>query len=405
MDLIKSFSLFAALAFACCSSSEARREFTSIRDTSVTTANAFSDLQMDSVSLAGYIRENNLGESTARQLVNFYLERNYHYAWFTTDGLAEHGKAFWNHYRNHKAAIGDTSTRNSSLYRFMHTVVNDDAEAGMQPAEIMQKELELTLHFMSFARQAYEGKVDPSEVQWNIPRKRINAIALLDSLVSGNTDLQQLEPVNEDYQRLRKSLRKYREIEKTGGWAPIVIEQKVVRKGDTAAGIAQLKRRLHQVGDYMLNDTSHVYTDELEWAVLQAQERFGLQADGVVGPATLRALNVPLEDRVKQMLANLERMKWIPEQDSGRRLVANIPAYQLHVYDENEEQFSMRIVVGNAATRSVIFSDKLEYVVFSPYWNIRAALCATKSFLPCSATHATCSRQTWSKQEPPMGYL
>jgi L,D-transpeptidase YcbB len=83
----------------------------------------------------------------------------------------------------------------------------------------------------------------------------------------------------------------------------------------------------------------------------------------------IKTLNVPVEDRIRQMLLNLERMKWMPERPADF-IVVNIPEYRFRVYEEGKEALAMDVVVGKAANRTVVFSDELKYVVFSPYWNI-----------------------------------
>lgn len=121
-------------------------------------------------------------------------------------------------------------------------------------------------------------------------------------------------------------------------------------------------------GEYK-GDTSELFNNELKQAVILKQRSYGMKDDGIVDQDFIDELNVKLEERIKQMHINLERMRWMPEEQPSR-LVANIPEFRLHVYENHEEVLGMNIVVGKAANRSVIFSDELKYVVFSPYWNI-----------------------------------
>jgi murein L,D-transpeptidase YcbB/YkuD len=123
------------------------------------------------------------------------------------------------------------------------------------------------------------------------------------------------------------------------------------------------------MGNYTTGDTTITYNPELVTAVKQAEASFGLKQDGIIDAALIKRLNIPVEDRMKQMLVNLERMKWMPEVPANF-LLANIPEYRLHVVENGKEVLGMNIVVGKAANRTVIFSDQLKYVVFSPYWNI-----------------------------------
>lgn len=96
----------------------------------------------------------------------------------------------------------------------------------------------------------------------------------------------------------------------------------------------------------------------------------GLKADGVAGPNTLKALNIPVQDRIEQLLVNMERMRWMPKETSGKRLVANIPEFRLHIMEDDRKIFDMKIVVGKAVHKTVVFNDELKHIVFSPYWNI-----------------------------------
>jgi len=122
----------------------------------------------------------------------------------------------------------------------------------------------------------------------------VNALALLDSLVANKgQQLEEWEPVNNDYQQLKKQLPRYYEIEKNGGWLPLNLNRKIYKMGDTAKAIARLKKRLNLEGDYKPSEVSDVFTKELEDAVKQAQKRFGLKADGILSPSLVAELNVP----------------------------------------------------------------------------------------------------------------
>jgi murein L,D-transpeptidase YcbB/YkuD len=173
---------------------------------------------------------------------------------------------------------------------------------------------------------------------------------------------------------MRNQLIRYYKLEKAGGWEEIKGDQKVCKQDDSSTMVTLLKERLRSTGDYKNEDASPLFTHELKTAVLKAQKRYGLAADGIVGPATLRALNIPVSERIKQMLVNMERMRWMPASGEGIRLVANIPEYKLHVYEGGEKVFDMRIVVGKAAHKTVVFNDELKHIVFSPYWNIPASI-------------------------------
>src|SRR5690242_5422065 len=339
-------------------------------DTSINQSNAYSNLETDSTALENYIRKNSVKTSIADKMRDFYKNRNYHFAWFSSDGLTEQGRSFYNLHNLYIKAKIDTSIFDKQLHETMEKLINDDS-ITLTPEQVTETELHLTQHFFSYTKEVYEGTIDPSQLQWHIPRKKIDAVALLDSLVAKNGNkLEDWEPVNRFYPLLRNQLIKYYEIDKKGGWPKIELNKKIYKKGDTAKAVLLLKKRLSITGDYKGEDTSNVFNETLQLALINAQKRFGLKEDGVLGAAIVKELNVPVSARIEQMLINMERLKWMPNEGSGTRLVANIPEFRLHVVNGKKQEFSMKIVVGKAGHNTVIFTDSLEYVVLSPYWNV-----------------------------------
>jgi len=366
---------------ACDSPASKNNKTAETRDTTINESNAYSKLALDSLTLENYIRENKVNASMAAKMRNFYANRNYHFAWFSNDGLTEQARAFYNLHNMYIKAKIDTSIFDKQLHETMEKLINED-NFSLPPGELTETELHLTQHFFTYTKEVYEGTIDPTQLQWHIPRKKIDAVALLDSLVAKNgAKLENWEPVNVLYPRLRDQLLKYYEIDKKGGWAKINLNKKSYKKGDSAEAVLALKKRLTITGDYKGEDTSKGFTVELESALKQAQQRFGLNPDGILRAETAKELNVPVKARIEQMLINMERLKWMPNESKGTRLVANIPEFRLHVIDGKQRQFSMKIVVGKAGHNTVIFTDLMEYIVLSPYWNVPQSI-VRKEILP-----------------------
>jgi L,D-transpeptidase YcbB len=341
------------------------------RDTTITPAVAVTRLVLDSAYVEHFIAEQQLAEKEAAQLRNFYNSRNFQFAWFTEDGLAEQAQAFWNLHEQYVDYSKDSSLFNQRLHATMDTLTSGDSTAHLRGTDLRQTELQLTRHFFVYAQYAYGGKVDPEELQWHIPRKKVDAVALLDSLVARKgRNLEEWEPVNQGYRELKKKLLELYELEKQGGWDSLQLDRNVYKQGDSGPFVVKLKRRLAAWGDLDSADRSKKFTAATRRAVQQAQQRFGLKEDGIVGKDLLRALNVPLERRIEQVLINLERMRWLPPQPEGKRLLANIPDFRLHVFDSAGKVMDMKIVVGKAGTSTVVFTDSLKYVVLAPYWNV-----------------------------------
>ena len=342
------------------------------RDTTITPATSFSKLFLDSLKLEVFIKGQDAGDSAARQLRNFYNSRNFQFAWFTEDGVAEHTRSFWNLYNNYILYFQDTALKYKNLHRQIDLLMNDDTTLNITMERMLQTELQLSKHFFEYSNNAYIGKVDPNELQWRIPRKKINAGVLLDSLIARDgKNLQDWEPVNIFHKRLKKELVRYYEINKAGGWKEIALDgSKKYKPGDSAKIIKQVKQRLKISGDYENDDTSELYTALLNPVITRTQRGFGFKQDGVITDALINELNVSVKNRISQLLINMERMRWVPEQPKKDHIIVNIPEFRLHVFEGEKKLFSINIVVGKAATNTVIFTSQLKHVVFSPYWNV-----------------------------------
>lgn len=353
------------------------------RDTTITTATAFSKLFLDSAQLEIFIKKEFAEDKAAEDMRNFYKNRNYQFAWFTENGIAEHTKSFWSLHNNYIIDFGDTTLKYKYIHKEINLFMQQDSLAAISPVLMLQTELQLTKHFFEYSRNAYLGKVDPNILKWYIPRKKINEVALLDSFLNlRGTQLQEWEPLNIYYQRLKKELIHYHSIDKGGGWQQITAEKmKSFKVGEASPIIKAVKDRLRKSGEYKGGDTTSKYTTDLLTAVILKQRSFGLREDSIINYALIKELNVPVNERIKQMLINLERMRWVPQQQEPNIIVVNIPEYRLHVFEVGKKMFSMDIVVGKEANSTVIFSNQLKFVVFSPYWNIPASI-VQKEILP-----------------------
>lgn len=336
------------------------------RDTTIQPQAAFTLLMLDSNTVANFLAKEVKNDSTKSKITGFYNARNYQYAWFTEDGLSESGEAFWNLHQNQDSVEKDTSTNDSGLHLAVQALLNDE-RVNLNKDSVQKIELNLTVHFFDYVKAAFGGKVNPEDLQWHIPRRKLNAIALLDSFLAGGG--KDWQPFNPSFYQLQGKLKLYASVVKAGGWSVIKTNVKKLRQGQSNAAITTLKKRLQVSGDFADADTGKLFTPALYDAVKKVQRSFGLKEDGAITTELLDKLNVPAEERMQQMLVNLERLRWLPEPQRDR-IVANIPEYKLHVYEEGKEVLFMNIVVGKAANRTVIFSDELEYIVFSPYWNV-----------------------------------
>lgn len=236
-------------------------------------------------------------------------------------------------------------------------------------------ELLLTDAFMVLGSHYLAGRVDPTTVapQWVANRRDADMAAVLTSaVIAGEPDvaLRGLLPPQPGYGRLREALARYRAVRAEGGW-PTVEPGPALRAGDTGSRVEALQARLIAGGDLEPDaDTAGVFGPATEAAARRAQRRHGLEVDGVVGAATLTALNEPVEHRIRQLVLNMERWRWLPQVLGERHVLVNIANFELDVVEGGREVLTMRVAVGRPFRKTPVFSDRISHLVLSPYWHV-----------------------------------
>ena len=381
MKKILVFLTLCSLVFiSCTNSQEDDKEKAEIekkvskRDYSITKANAYSDLFLDSMRMEKFIAEKKFSDSIIRRMRSFYNTRNFQFAWFTSNGLTEQARGFWNLHEYFTTYVNDSSSlQNKELVKKMdNLIIEENMNVNGSNESIIETELTLTQHFIDYTLQNYEkGYVKRKEMERFIPRKKEDIVALADSLINKkHNDDKYFEDINDNYRLLKDQLARYHKITVAGGWPTVPAEIIKVKKGSSSPAVAILKKRLQITGDLPAADSSQVFNDTLELAVKNAEARFGYNADGKITEAFLKDLNVPAVERLKQILINMNRMRWMPNKPEGNLLVANIPEFVVHAYEGSNKVFSMNVVVGKEGHNTMMFTGDLNQIVFSPYWNI-----------------------------------
>ncbi len=354
------------------------------RDRSITRDNSYSDLFLDSIAVETFIKEKKIADSIARRMRSFYNARNYQFAWFNSEGLTEQTRGFWNLHDYVTTYGSDTTLKEKALQKKMdRLIVEENLRMNAADKATQQTELTLTQHFIQYMLNNFEkGYVKRKEMERFIPSKKTDVLYQADSLLNKkHKDDKYFEDVNENYGALKNQLGKYFNIAKQGGWQPISISGKSLKKGMSTPAVAALKKHLYLTGDLPVADSTQVFNDTLETAVKSFQARHGYTPDGVVGPAILKELNVPAEARLQQILMNMERMRWMPNEPQGNLIVVNIPEFVLHVYEGKKKAWDMNVVVGKEGHNTMMFTGDLNQIVFSPYWNVPQSI-VEKEILP-----------------------
>lgn len=246
-----------------------------------------------------------------------------------------------------------------------------------------QLDAALTSALQRYLVDLRRGRVDPREIhaRFDVPNPdSFDPAALLAAALATDTLAQALrdaEPRVPLYAALRQALAQYRALAGHSAWlTPLTLPARALSPGEGYAGLPVLAQRLEALGDLPAGTFVPArYEGALVDALRAFQERHGLEVDGVLGPATLKALNVPPSERVRQIELSLERLRWTPLLHGPRMVVVNVPEFTLRAYEVEGTQLTvrlaMKVIVGKALdTRTPLFDEDMRFIEFSPYWNV-----------------------------------
>jgi len=241
------------------------------------------------------------------------------------------------------------------------------------------KESEMDALFDNLVKAIGSGIVDPliAQKEWKRESDLVDSKQLRRQILSGVQSLDDainsITPQHWMYQSLQKMLV---ELEGIDQEKQIFTPSKtILEQGMTNPVVKILKNALIQKGDY--NPESKVddqFGSDLTLAVEKFQIRHGLEADGIVNEDTFKALNTPIQSRIDQVRANMERWRWFPAKLEETHILVNIPEYRLRMQHEEDPIFEMNIVVGKPRHMTPIFSETMKHVVFAPTWTVPSSI-------------------------------
>lgn len=212
--------------------------------------------------------------------------------------------------------------------------------------------------------------------QWHHDPPRFDAVAFVDEL-AGQPDparhLAELPPPREGYRRLADALAELERRRAAGNDWPQVPAGPILEVGDTHPHVALLRTRLAREGAEDVPAPVHspeFFDRPLAEALRAAQRRFGIAADGVLGPATRRALNRTLDERIEQVRLNMDRWRRLPDDPGERYILVNLARFRLDFIENGKSVMTQKVIVGQPYLSTPAFADEMTYLVFNPYWEI-----------------------------------
>ncbi len=221
---------------------------------------------------------------------------------------------------------------------------------------------------------------DEIKAKWAKYEVRKNFITLLKKAIEKQDINLAINEVNYTFpyaKDLENEIKRLEEISQSGGYITIPETKTILKKGNFYPQIKQIRQRLYQSNDLDsilcerdIENCLEYYDQTLFTAVINFQKRYGLIADGIIGKKTIEKLNTPVEEKIKTVRINLERMRWLPRNLGKEFILINIPAYKLKFYEEKEVQLKMDIIVGKKRFPTPVFSHRMSEIIVNPYWKI-----------------------------------
>jgi murein L,D-transpeptidase YcbB/YkuD len=151
---------------------------------------------------------------------------------------------------------------------------------------------------------------------------------------------------------------------------------RTLRLGMVDERVPLLRKRLDVPAGDEGNDA--IYDADVVAAIKTFQDHLGLEVDGIAGPATIAALNGGPAVSKEDIIANMERWRWMPADLGVDNVFVNIPEFRLAVMHDGVPTFTTRVVVGKPATQTPVFSDNIRQIVVNPYWNVPPSIASNE---------------------------
>ncbi len=338
--------------------------------------------QIASLREYGRLGRVDAGVSAAGAVAGFYERRGFEPAWESTGDIESLADAIRSSYHE---GLRPTDYRLTRIEQELQAV-----RSGRQRSDDQQAALDILLtdSLIRLVNDLRQGKVihQPLTTRWVFdaragatePAPFIEDILAADSI--GDAIAAGIAR-GLRYQRLKAQLRRHRILADAGGW-PLLPEGPTIHPGSGDPRLPALRERLTLSGDLQdAGSSSAVYDDALQAAVRRFQTRHGLEPDALLGPGTLRALNVPIEQRIDQIRLNLERARWVSDAQGADFILVNIAGFAAYVVRRGETVWTTSVVVGETEKQTPVFRSTMKQVVFNPTWTVPRSI-ATEELLP-----------------------
>lgn len=303
----------------------------------------------------------------------FYKQRDYKPLWLAGDAADARAKAAIAYLASVAADGLDPSD-----------YPTPDFAAATGADQLAAAELKLTNAVLIYAHDAQVGRVHFTRVGSDISFKldEPEPAAVLAKMANTQDVAAALDgynPPQPGFKALKAKLAQLRKGEDAGtaeGKKVVrVASGRTLRPGMRDPRVVQLRKRLKIAGD----KTNRLYDASVVEAVKAFQKKADIGVDGMVGPATVNALNgqhglqIRPANPIETVIVNMERWRWLPRKLGNAQntyVVVNVPNYTLSLMHDGKVYWKTDIVVGKPSKATPMTSAEMKYITVNPTWNV-----------------------------------
>lgn len=246
----------------------------------------------------------------------------------------------------------------------------EDSEENRANLDIM-----LTDAFLLYTSHILSGKTNPKTIdsEWHVLKTDKNPVKYLYTLNKQSISdvIDDIKPKNKNYEALQAQLKYYRSLENEKDMEEVPTGP-LIKPGMTDYRIPMIREALTIRKDLPKEQISAntTYDDSLKMGIIRFQKRHGLESLGNIGNQTVEMLNTSPTQRIKTIIVNLERLRWLPQDVPKYYLMVNIVSFELNVVENYAIAQTHKVIVGKEYRKTPVFSSSLQYLVFNPTWTI-----------------------------------
>jgi L,D-transpeptidase YcbB len=264
---------------------------------------------------------------------------------------------------------------NPDDYNFTKLNVSDENYEKFTETEVANYDILLSKSARLYVSNIYKGKLNPYKLysDWDLGKKTIDENKILFECIDNDNftkTIESLKPNHFVYKQLQDALKKLNSL--PDKYIEQIDLKEKITPGSSSKYVVDMKKKLLFWGDLKGKDSAltKIYDKPTQDAVRKFQKRHGLFPDAIVGKGTIEALNFSRNQRIEQVIVNMERWKWCANNLGDHYILVNIPDYKLVVYKDGDSVRSHKVVVGKESRRTPILSSKISNIVLNPTWTV-----------------------------------